>query len=163
MIKQSQAEPRHVSWRDREKLGVARLGADVDRHLTWSRGSALVKLTAGENSLSQMLANVSRAARAAVTEAELPDLETAAGTAKTSAARMGAKFGDLEPGLDATGLSLGNSVFALHEEKIPLRLWGLGTKRLAALAINRAAQELTQCCLSTRWSMVWNRTESAIC
>jgi len=138
LIKQSQAEPRHVSWRDREKLGVARLGADVDRHLTWSRGSALVKLTAGENSLSQMLANVSRAARAAVTEAELPDLETAAGTAKTSAARMGAKFGDLEPGLDATGLSLGNSVFALHEEKIPLRLWGLGTKRLAALAIQQS-------------------------
>ena len=138
LIKQSQAEPRHVSWRDREKLGVARLGADVDRHLTWSRGSALVKLTAGENSLSQMLANVSRAARAAVTEAELPDLETAAGTAKTSAARMGAKFGDLEPGLDATGLSLGSSVFALHEEKIPLRLWGLGTKRLAALAIQQS-------------------------
>jgi hypothetical protein len=138
LIKNSQPEPRHVSWRDREKLGLARLGADVDRHLTWSRGSALVKLTAGENSLSLMLANVSRAARAAVTEADLPDLEAAADTAKTSAARMGAKFVELEPGLDATGLSLGNSVFALHEDKIPLRLWGLGTKRLAALAIQQS-------------------------
>jgi len=138
LIKNSQAESKHVSWRDREKLGVARLGADVDRHLTWSRGSALVKLTAGDNSLSQMLANVSRAARAAVTEADLPDLDTAAGAAKTSAARMGAKFEELEAGLDATGLSLGNSVFALHEDKIPLRLWGLGTKRLAALAIQQS-------------------------
>lgn len=138
LIKQSQAEPKHVSWRDRERLGVARLGADVDRHLTWSRGSALVKLTAGDNSLSHMLAGVSRAARAAVADADLPVLDAAAGTAKTSAARMGAKFDDLEAGLDATGLSLGNSVFALHEEKIPLRLWGLGTKRLAALAIQQS-------------------------
>lgn len=138
LIKNSQPEPRHVSWRDREKLGAARLGTDVDRHLTWCRGSALVKLTAGGNSLSQMLANVSRAARTVVSDAELPDLEAAASTAKTSATRMGAMFGDLNPGLDAVGMSLGNSVFGLHEDRIPLRLWGTGTKRLAALAIQQS-------------------------
>lgn len=36
-----------------------------------------------------------------------------------------------------TGFSLGTSVLGLHEAAIPVRLWGLGTKRLAALAIQQ--------------------------
>ncbi len=37
VVKDSNPEPRPVSWRDRESLGVAFLGDDVDRSLTWSR------------------------------------------------------------------------------------------------------------------------------
>jgi predicted ATP-dependent endonuclease of OLD family len=45
VVKDSNPEPRQISWRDRERLGVAALGDDVERDLTWGRGSALARLT----------------------------------------------------------------------------------------------------------------------
>ena len=45
-------EGRGISSRDRELLGVTRLGAYVDRHLSWGRGSALSHLTSDRSGAS---------------------------------------------------------------------------------------------------------------
>ncbi len=87
---------------------------------------------------AQTFAKVTREAKKIVAESKMEELNAAAVTAKTSAALFGAGFDDLKPGLDLTGFSLGTSVLGLHEDAVPVRLWGLGTKRLAALAIQQS-------------------------
>jgi hypothetical protein len=138
LLKASALEPRPLRWRDRELLGAARLGAEVDRHFTWARGSALGRMTDGENPLGSTLASVSRAAREAVAVADLPQLHESSKAARNAAMEMGAQFAELVPGMDIANLTFGNSLIGLHQDKIPLRLWGLGTKRLAALAIQQS-------------------------
>ena len=138
VVKTGQEEPRTIGWRDRGRLGLARLGADVDKHLTWARGSALSKLTEEDNSIGQAFLEATRKAREIVAGAELESLSGVASKACESAKTMGAEFKELRHGLDASALSLGSSVLGLHEANIPVRLWGLGTRRLAALAIQQS-------------------------
>lgn len=138
VVKQGMPTPKRIGWQDRERLSVSRLGDDVERHLTWARGSALTKLTAKNTTAAQTFAKVTREAKKIVAESKMEELNAAAVTAKTSAALFGAGFDDLKPGLDLTGFSLGTSVLGLHEDAVPVRLWGLGTKRLAALAIQQS-------------------------
>lgn len=137
VFKVSQESPKPIRWRDRERLGLARLGADADRHLTWGRGSALSKLTEENTAAGQTFVEVARTAKQVVANADLQQLSDAASKAKESAKDLGAEFGNLRPGLDISGLSLGGSVLGLHESDVPARLWGLGTRRLAALAIQQ--------------------------
>jgi len=138
IIKDSQGEPKRIGWQDRERFGLSRLGEDVDRHLTWSRGSALSKLTGKGASTSQTFVEVARKARELVAGAKMPELQEAAKATLEAARFLGADFKDLRPGLDGSGLSLGNSVLGLYEANVPMRLWGLGTKRLVALAIQQS-------------------------
>lgn len=138
VFKLSQENPKPIRWRDRERLGLARLGADADRHLTWGRGSALSKLTEENTATGETFVEVARAAKQVVANANLQHLVDAAWKAKESAKDLGAEFEDLRPGLDISGLSLGGSVLGLHEMDIPARLWGLGTRRLAALAVQQS-------------------------
>lgn len=138
VVKTGQEEPRTIGWRDRGRLGLARLGADVDKHLTWARGSALSKLTEDDNSIGQAFLEATRKAREIVAGAELDSLSGVASKACESAKTMGAEFKELRHGLDASALSLGSSVLGLHEANIPVRQWGLGTRRLAALAIQQS-------------------------
>lgn len=137
VVKTALPEPKRIGWQDRERLGVSRLGEDVDKHLTWARGSALAKLTAKNTTTAQTFSKVTRAAKKIVADSKLEELETAAGLAHASAKAYGAGFNGLKPGLDILGFPLGSSVLGLHDASVPVRLWGLGTKRLAALAIQQ--------------------------
>jgi hypothetical protein len=104
-------EGKPISARDRELLGLSRLGASVDRHLTWNRGSVLARITADVESLPQVLAEAHRQARKAVDGQTLGSFQQAA----TKAQELGADYGvhplwALRPGLDvgqtSTGLAL---------------------------------------------------------
>jgi len=67
-----------ISSRDRELLGMARLGPYLDRHLSWGRGSALSRLTGDIESVPAILADAGRKARESVMGAALGTLEDAA-------------------------------------------------------------------------------------
>ncbi len=138
VIKSSHDDPKPISWKDRERLGIARLGGDVERHLTWGRGSALFRMTEDASTTGRTFLEIARTAKRLVADADLENLQTASDNASKSAKRMGVSFQALQPGLDALGISFGNSVLSLHEGSIPVRLCGLGTRRLAALGIQQS-------------------------
>ena len=138
VVKASHDEPKPCGWRDRSKFGLARLGSEIDRHLTWARGSALSRLTTDESGIERAFLEASRQARAIVADADLASLNEATAKARESAKFMGVEFKDLKHGLDAASLSFGNSGLGLHEANIPLRQWGLGTRRLSALAVQQS-------------------------
>lgn len=131
-----------IHARERERFAATRLGAVVDRQLTWSRGSSLARLTGDAEEHAEMLADASRSARASVDVGRLPRLKAAAERVASLAMAFGVRprsgFG---PGLDAATATLGTGGLALHDGRVPLRRAGLGTRRLTTLAIQREVSQ----------------------
>ncbi len=88
VIKESNPEPKRISWREREKLGMARLGEDSNRHLTWGRGSALSKVSDQDISPFSTICMANRAACQAVEEAPLDDLKKSANSVQKASHRF---------------------------------------------------------------------------
>ena len=133
-------EPRTLSNRDRALFGLVRLAGEDARHLAWGQGSVLARLTGDNKEAAARLADAYRAARAS---ANLGDIEALADTAELAegfAKGLGAYVeGAYEPGLELGRSGLSSGSIALHDSGVPLRLSGLGTRRLATLAIQKSA------------------------
>lgn len=128
--------PIHV--RERERLGLVRLGAAVERDLTWSRGSVLSRLTGDVGEHAEILAAAGRQARGTVDKAKLPRLSAAAQEAQSLSSAFGVlPRASFEPRLDAGIATLGAGGLALHDGVVPVRRSGLGSRRLVTLAVQR--------------------------
>lgn len=134
--------PRTMSNRDRALFRVVRLTGDDSRHLTWGQGSILSKLTESGDEAAQQLAEAYRVAKASTQLHKIPSLAKVAREAQTRAVEVGA-FVEEEyiPGLELLKGGFSSGSIALHDGAVPLRLAGTGTRRLATLAIQRAAIE----------------------
>lgn len=133
-------EPRTLSGRDRGLFGVVRLGGDAERHLTWGHGSGLARLSTDKGTASTVLADAYRKARELVAEGTISGLNEVATKVHKAAVRLGAYSATpYLPGLDTQRASMSLGALALHEFEIPVRLAGLGTRRLVTLAIQRLA------------------------
>lgn len=132
--------PRTMSNRDRALFRVVRLTGDDSRHLTWAQGSILAKLTEADDEAAQQLAEAYRAAKASAKLDRIQSLVDVAGAAQQRAVEIGAKVIDgYRPGLELGRGGFSSGSIALHDGSVPLRLAGSGTRRLATLAIQRAA------------------------
>jgi putative ATP-dependent endonuclease of OLD family len=127
-----------ISYQDREALGTGRIGDFLDRHLTWSKGSVLSKVTGKGDDLSEVLAQAGRAARETLNPESLPILQAAAERVKV----LGKVFGVVpkqayQPHLDISAIDVNAGGLTLHDGDIPLRRAGLGTRRLLTVALQR--------------------------
>lgn len=133
-------DPRTLSNRDRALFGLVRLAGEDARHLAWGQGSVLSRLTGDTNEAAGRLAEAYRAARASAKLDEIESLARAAELAEGFAKGLGAYVeGAYEPGLELGRSGLSSGSIALHDSGVPLRLTGLGTRRLATLAIQKSA------------------------
>lgn len=133
-------DPRTLSNRDRALFGLVRLAGEDARHLTWGQGSVLARLTGDNKEAAARLAEAYRAARASANLGEIESLADAAALAERFAKGLGAYVeGAYEPGLELGRSGLSSGSIALHDSGVPLRLAGLGTRRLATLAIQKSA------------------------
>lgn len=133
-------EPRTLSTRDRALFGLVRLAGEDARHLAWGQGSVLARLTGDNKEAAGRLAEAYRSARANARLGEIDSLADAASRAEHFAKCLGAYVeGAYEPGLELGRAGLSSGSIALHDNGVPLRLAGLGTRRLATLAIQKSA------------------------
>lgn len=127
-----------ISSKDRECLPSSRLGPFVERHLTWGKGSALSRITADQSGIAQILTGANRDARASVRPESLPKLQEAADKVTRLARVVGVipktKF---QPILDSQAMAVSNGSISLHDGETPTRLYGLGSRRLVTLALQR--------------------------
>ncbi len=132
-------EGRSISARDREALGVARIGDEVERQLSWARGSALAHATGDAHSINTALTEAHRIAREAASQADFPELSAAALKAGEWGVRYGAHLDlPLTVGVDPRQLNVGGGALSLRQSTgIPARASGLGSRRLLALAVQR--------------------------
>jgi hypothetical protein len=132
--------PRAISNRDRALFGLVRLAGDDARHLAWGQGSVLSRLTGDNTEAAARLAEAYRAARKSAKLNEIEALAETATAAEGFAKGLGAYVeGHYEPGLELGRSGLSSGSIALHDDGVPLRLAGLGTRRLATLAIQKSA------------------------
>lgn len=119
----------------RERLGIARVGGQVDYDLTWARGSALFRKTNDSGEAIRTLRDAGRAAADIFAGKSLPILSSAAMTAGEKAKELGVSKASYKPGLDPQFIMGRTGAVCLHDEKIPLRMDGLASRRLVALAL----------------------------
>jgi hypothetical protein len=132
--------PRILSNRDRAMFCLVRLAGDEARHLTWAQGSVLSKMTEANDETAQMLAHAYRAARQSANLGAIQELAQAAALAETAARSLGAYINQgYVPDLELGRGGFNSGSVALHDGSVPLRLAGLGTRRLASLAVQRSA------------------------
>lgn len=126
--------------RDRDMLGMLRVGGYVDQHLGWSRGSVLTRLTDSGDAVGAVLAEATRQARSGLKTDGLEKLTAAAQRVEALGKNLGAApHSGLIPHLDASSLSVAAGALSLHDGKVPTRRAGLGTRRLLVVAMQREA------------------------
>ena len=127
---------------DRARVAVSLIGAISDRHLTWSRGSILSRLTETE-SITSSLAGAARAARAALEDRREQDLvpfDEVAKTAETTARALGVNVAaSYKAHLDTNAINVRTTGLALHDDDMPLRQLGLGSKRMLTTGLQKRA------------------------
>jgi putative ATP-dependent endonuclease of OLD family len=129
-------EGRAISANDRDAFGVARIGESLDRHLTWTRGSALARITEKGDDLTALLAGIARTARSSIADTALPKFQAAAEQVATLGKDLGvrARTG-FKAHLDIKSVDVNAGAMSLHDGDVPARLAGTGTRRLIALAL----------------------------
>ncbi len=131
---------RTLSWRDRARLGMVRLGAEIDREFSWNRLSSLTRVTGESAETESIIAEVHRSLRDAVESQRMDKLLEAARDVERAAKRLGfSPSKEFVPRLESRLVALGMGSLSLHDGDVPLALAGLGSRRLVALAIQRAA------------------------
>lgn len=127
--------------RDREKLGVVRVGNYVDRHMGWGRGSALAQYAESMDDLTPIFADVRRHSRSAFDEKELPELRKTSTDLDEKAKQMGVRVAKaLQPGLDFGAFKDGATAVSLFDGSVPTRQMGLGSKRLLTITMQLGRQ-----------------------
>jgi len=143
VINDRNQDGRSISSKDRDKLGMNRLGAFIDKHLYWGQGSALSSLTTDRKENAALM--ITEAHRKARDEAKIEDIEvfkTASEQTEKIAKELGFKPKEtLRPALDPRSINIGLGAITIHDGNIPLRLTGLGSRRLIALGIQLSCVE----------------------
>lgn len=133
-------EGKTIFLRERARLGMVRLGAEMDRDFSWSKYSALTRLSGNLVETEALLADVHRELRNAIKSQNMDHLLQAAKNVEIAAKRLGVSPAQgYSPRLDSRLVSLGMGSISLHDGEVPLMSAGLGTRRLVALSIQRAA------------------------
>lgn len=123
---------------DRAVLGLSRIDIFSDFHFTWGRNTILTRLSADtEGNLNTVLSALARDMRESdISRHEsIQECQTVANTIKTDAQNAGVSLAGLSPKIDMQRQSVGTGALSLHENNVPLRNKGSGTKRLIGAAM----------------------------
>ena len=127
---------------DRAKAYATYIGAYADTHLTWSKHSALSRITDAENIIG-LLSEASRAAKQALNsdrETKLANFDSAASVAEGIAKNFGvpvSEEGAYKAQLDTGAINIRMGGLSLHDQQIPLRRLGLGSRRMLTFGIQQ--------------------------
>ncbi len=139
VITERHAEGAAISHIDREKLGASPIGTFLERDLSWSRGSPLLRLTGNLDNADQIMLS----ARRGLGQSMLANQQTKTWVEQcTSIGEVAKSIGvhpknNLIPSLDFKSLSNLNSTLTLYDGNIPTRQYGLGSKRLLNMSIQQ--------------------------
>jgi putative ATP-dependent endonuclease of the OLD family len=123
---------------DRAVLGLSRLDIFSDVHFTWGRNTILMRLSAdNQENLGAVLSALVREMRQTdiSRQQSIVECQTVADTIKEEAQNAGVKLSGLSPKIDIQRQSMSAGAVSLHEDNVPLRNKGSGSKRLIGAAM----------------------------
>lgn len=139
-------EPTVIKAVDRGKLNVYSVSDYTDRHFSMNKGNPLYSLyiqlngTAFEDTGNVVL-DVVRDAKTAFDKAVGDNFDKVITEVKEKAAELGITLNEPRAMLDHRDIAINENKVSIHEEGIPFRLKGKGSKRLLSLAIQLALTE----------------------
>jgi putative ATP-dependent endonuclease of OLD family len=125
----------HIPHKDRQKIGVSRIGENIDNELAWTRGSSLLRLSSDKNEMDKILLEAHRKLRELFSPDDFKSLADSLDMAKMSGEIYGLKTDNLRPNIDPRALKGSSSTLSLHDQTIPFRRMGIGTRRLMAIGL----------------------------
>ncbi|MFA5823032.1 MAG: AAA family ATPase [Thermodesulfovibrionales bacterium] len=133
-------EDKPISGDDRARLNCYRISDYVDRHFSWNKGNplyALLKLTNSDETLDNdnIIMQYLREAKEEISKNNFENLIKVTDLIKLQAAELGLDISNTSTTLDSRELSIKDGRISLHEDSVPFRLKGKGSKRLASIAI----------------------------
>lgn len=136
-------EDKPISGTDRAFLSCYMVSDQVDRHFSWNKGNplySLLKYSKGELNADQknIVIDSLRQAKSKIDEHGFAELADVTELVKIQASILGLDLKGTSTTLDVKELSVRDSRVSLHEDLVPLRLKGKGSKRLASLSIQLA-------------------------
>lgn len=133
-------EDKQISATDRSLLNCYLISDYIDRHFSWNKGNPLYSLLKSENS-NEDIGNTNivlqhlRKAKEEIDKNDFESLYAATGLIKEQAAELGLDISKSNTTLDSRELLIKDGRISLHEDSVPFRLKGKGSKRLASIAI----------------------------
>jgi putative ATP-dependent endonuclease of the OLD family len=128
---------------DRAILGLSRLDILSDFHFTWGRNTILTRLSAdSQGNLSAVLSEVTRGMRQSDISGHkgIAECQGVADTVKQESQNVGVRLAAISPKIDIQRQSMTGGALSLHEENVPLRNKGSGSKKLIAAAMQMKLQ-----------------------
>lgn len=123
---------------DRAKLNVFLMADYLDRHFSWSKGTPLYTLLKQEGALEEkddFILEVFRKAKEAIDNNSFEYLNGVLKKVTETAQRFGIDISGTNTTIDFKDLSVQDGKVSLHEDKVPFRQKGKGSKRLLSIAI----------------------------
>ena len=143
IVNTREQEEKQISASDRATLNCSMVSDYIDRHFSWNKGSPLFSLLKGQGSpemasQSNVVIDSLRQAKSKIDEFPFTDLKEVTNLIKNQAAVFGLNISETHTTLDFKELSIKDGRISLHENAIPFRLKGKGSKRIASFAIQSA-------------------------
>ena len=129
---------------DRGSLNVFLVSDYLDRHFSWNKGNPLFSLLKNEDTNDEktnVLLDAFREAKEKIGVNSFNHLDVVIKKIQSSALELGLDIKNTTTTIDFKDISIKDGRICLHEEKIPFRQKGKGSKRLISIAIQT---ELTQ-------------------
>ena len=128
---------------DRSKLNVFSVADYTDRHFSMNKGNPLYSLYKELNGgaiqeKDNKVLEVVREAKSAFDGSIGNKFDVVIGKVKKMASSLGISMNDMKALLDFRDISISENNVSIHEDGIPLRLKGKGSKRLLSLSIQLA-------------------------
>ncbi len=133
-------EDKSISAADRAQFNCYMISDYLDRHFSWNKGNPLYSLLklispdeclADDNAVLQCL----RECKEEINKNPFDNLKKATALIISQAADLGLDISKATTTLDSRELSIKEGRISLHEDLVPFRLKGKGSKRLASMAI----------------------------
>ena len=138
-VVRADGDSRNITSSQRREFSTFRVDDRTDAQLRWTRTSALGRLSAEDGAEREALAAAERAARDALAGHESAALNALVEKVQSHANKVGSSdFKAIRAGLDASRSGMGANL-ALYEDVVPLMAYGLGSRRLASLAVQQMA------------------------
>lgn len=131
---------KQISANERARLNCFLVSDFIDSHFSWNKGNPLysiLRTTDSNKSFERenVLIQYLRETKREIDNNVFTDLEEVTSSIKSQAAELGLDISKANTTLDSRELSIKDGKISLHEDSVPFRLKGKGSKRLLSIAI----------------------------
>ena len=134
---------KRISSNERGQFNCYMVADNFDRHFSWNKGNPLYNiLKSGEIEAipgeKNVIIETLRIAKSRIDAHDFPELKEVTDLITEGAAHLGLDITGSRTTLDFKDLSIKDNRVSLHDEQVPFRLKGKGSKRLVSFAIQLA-------------------------